>query len=424
MGVSRCRSTMRLFVVLPLLALCASGALPKGDTPLAKCPIAQKRSRSNSHQSVDMVFRNSCKFAVDLYWVDTDGQETQGDEISVGNTVERGTFPGHVFRARQQGSGILLFEEEAGESPLNSATIQTCIGAAAYKSKDSFKVSGQSAATMEQLLHDQAAACEPAGQSAKWSCVRTVSPIEVAARDGHKYGFHEDDKLASDSACKVHRKVGDTSDNGYSHKNHRDSIKRVTKGPGYLKMSIDPDLFQLIKWWSGNSSHFWLSESKTSRSYEKAESIAGCYANTHQFPFSRLDLDKFQRIRRGVVAHMKQVLEWWTERPLEHTSTYGMRIYHREAMLLNHVDRGDTHIASAVLQVHQTTDPNGGWPLEVVGEDGVVREVYLQPGEMVLYEGARLLHGRPMRFQGDHFGNIFTHFKPQVYDDNIDDDDL
>lgn len=39
-------------------------------------------------------------------------------------------------------------------------------------------------------------------------------------------------------------------------------------------------------------------------------------------------------------------------------------------------------------------------------------EVYLQPGQMVLYEGAWLRHGRPMRFKGDMFANIFTHFSP------------
>merc|ERR1712226_1400320 len=59
----------------------------------------------------------------------------------------------------------------------------------------------------------------------------------------------------------------------------------------------------------------------------------------------------------------------------------------RHAMLINHVDRGDTHIASAVLQVHQDCDEDGGWPLEVHSEDGEAYEVYLQPGEMVLYEG-------------------------------------
>ena len=30
----------------------------------------------------------------------------------------------------------------------------------------------------------------------------------------------------------------------------------------------------------------------------------------------------------------------------------------------------------------------------------------------VLYEGARIHHGRPMRLKGDEFGNIFTHFAP------------
>ena len=84
-------------------------------------------------------------------------------------------------------------------------------------------------------------------------------------------------------------------------------------------------------------------------------------------------------------------------------------------MLIDHVDRMDTHLArwllhaiscstrvtcgcwivggSAVLQVHQEVDSDGGWPLEVLLPDGNVGEVYLQPGEMVLYEGAWLRHG-------------------------------
>jgi hypothetical protein len=82
-------------------------------------------------------------------------------------------------------------------------------------------------------------------------------------------------------------------------------------------------------------------------------------------------------------------------------------------MLINHVDRADTHVASAVIQVAQTGIQQG-WPLEIMhpDADSSVAEVYLQPGELVLYEGARFLHGRPMRFNGDSFANIFSHFKP------------
>lgn len=56
-------------------------------------------------------------------------------------------------------------------------------------------------------------------------------------------------------------------------------------------------------------------------------------------------------------------------------------------------------LAPQVLQVHQEVDEDGGWPLEVLLPHGRVGEVYLQPGEMVLYEGAWLRHGRPMRFK-------------------------
>lgn len=52
-----------------------------------------------------------------------------------------------------------------------------------------------------------------------------------------------------------------------------------------------------------------------------------------------------------------------------------------------------TRGGSAVLQVAQTVDDHGGWPLEVLLPDGNVGEVYLQPGQMVLYEGAWLRHG-------------------------------
>ena len=66
-----------------------------------------------------------------------------------------------------------------------------------------------------------------------------------------------------------------------------------------------------------------------------------------------------------------------------------------------------SHSSPPLKQVHQVVDEDGGWPLEVLLPHGRVGEVYLQAGEMVLYEGAWLRHGRPMRFKGDEFANIF-----------------
>ena len=40
-------------------------------------------------------------------------------------------------------------------------------------------------------------------------------------------------------------------------------------------------------------------------------------------------------IQRAAAAEMRAVLEWWTGRSLKHTSTFGVRIYHRDSMLIN-----------------------------------------------------------------------------------------
>lgn len=40
------------------------------------------------------------------------------------------------------------------------------------------------------------------------------------------------------------------------------------------------------------------------------------------------------------------------------------------------------------------------------------RSLASQPGEIIFYESASVIHGRPESFQGDSFTNIFVHFAP------------
>ena len=115
---------------------------------------------------------------------------------------------------------------------------------------------------------------------------------------------------------------------------------------------------------------------------------------------------------------VKQVLmEWNGGIDLEFTAFYGIREYQRGAVLRNHVDRVDTHVYSVVLQVGQS-GIDSDWPLEVIGFDGKRYEITVQPGEMILYEGHRLMHGRPAPFNGTLFSNAFCHFKPIGWDWN------
>ena len=94
---------------------------------------------------------------------------------------------------------------------------------------------------------------------------------------------------------------------------------------------------------------------------------------------------------------------------LEPSAAYGLRDYQRGNTLRMHVDRVATHIVSSVLQVAQDVD--APWPLTVrcAGAD---HQVYLEPGQMVLYEGAACAHGRPEPLNGRSFVNLFVHYKP------------
>ena len=121
-------------------------------------------------------------------------------------------------------------------------------------------------------------------------------------------------------------------------------------------------------------------------------------------------------MRDMILEHMTPILEEWIggeERgtPLEYTSIYGMRIYTNGSMLMNHADRADTHAVSAILNVMQE-GIRKPWPLSIMGHDGLTHEITMEAGEMILYESARLVHGRPHAFDGDRYCNGFVHMRP------------
>jgi hypothetical protein len=63
-----------------------------------------------------------------------------------------------------------------------------------------------------------------------------------------------------------------------------------------------------------------------------------------------------------------------------------------------------------VINVDQQSDEP--WPLLILDHDDKEHNIVMRPGDMVLYESAKLLHGRPSEFLGSHYDNIFAHYKP------------
>ena len=58
-------------------------------------------------------------------------------------------------------------------------------------------------------------------------------------------------------------------------------------------------------------------------------------------------------------------MEEWSGLDLEMTAFYGVREYYGGNVLQNHVDRLDTHVISAIIQIDKDLGEEEDWLLEV-----------------------------------------------------------
>ena len=177
------------------------------------------------------------------------------------------------------------------------------------------------------------------------------------------------------------------------------SVTNYTKR-GFKKAELNKDLFsEIINFYSQNKND------------EKREHIDG---NFVYIPDSKEEGSKLielpNKLKEKVHKVLKEPLEKWSNTSLDPTFVYGIRVYQNGAVLVPHRDREETHIISAIINIDQ--EVNEDWPLII--EDHYYRkhELTLKPGEILYYESAKLLHGRPIPLNGKSFANIFCHYMP------------
>jgi prolyl 4-hydroxylase len=117
-----------------------------------------------------------------------------------------------------------------------------------------------------------------------------------------------------------------------------------------------------------------------------------------------------QTFNQDLLERLRAVHEEWCGLKLEPSACYGFRVYLPGAYLHNHVDREDTHIVSSAICVDK--DVWVPWPLHVIDIDGKESDVDLEPGEFVLYESAKISHGRPTPLKGRFHVGLFLHYRP------------
>ena len=180
-------------------------------------------------------------------------------------------------------------------------------------------------------------------------------------------------------------------------------IPAYTKA-GFCKSKLPDALFARIQ-------DFFVSNSKE----VKEEHVAGDFIindkETKATPSSLIDLST--ELRQDIHDNLKNSLEKWSGKELLPTFVYGIRIYHRGAILKCHRDRLATHIIGTIINVSQDVDED--WPLIIYDHQYRCHSILLKPGEVAFYESGSLVHGRPSPLNGDSFANIFCHFKPVDY---------
>lgn len=172
---------------------------------------------------------------------------------------------------------------------------------------------------------------------------------------------------------------------------------------GFKKSRMDPTLYERI-----------YAFYQKNLAQAQGETVPGGFIHgedPHQTASTVIELP--DELRNEIHASLIDELSEWSGAILEPTYVYGIRIYHRGAVLKMHRDRSQTHIISAIINVAQETD--NPWPLFIEDNYYRMHHIYLDPGEVVYYEGARLIHGRPEAFDGNRFANIFCHYQPQNF---------
>ena len=117
-----------------------------------------------------------------------------------------------------------------------------------------------------------------------------------------------------------------------------------------------------------------------------------------------------------IAEQMRPQLEAFCECTLQASAmAYGVRVYHRGAYMIDHVDRSNKFVVSATINVrHAIKDEwSGGWPLTLRApfrREAV--ELRHRPGQAVLYEGARLWHARPQPLADDAYYAFFVGMTP------------
>lgn len=160
-------------------------------------------------------------------------------------------------------------------------------------------------------------------------------------------------------------------------------------------MKTPPEVFKMI-------SEFW--EWNKDKETDEDWSVGSIFVNYWKNPTKMVQA---KQVHESIWETTNDIISEWTGQKLQESSVYGIRVYKEGTIIAPHVDKLP-HIGSAIINVAQDVDEP--WPLEFIGHDGIARNVTMEPGDMVLYEGHSVIHGECFPFYAIANTRIFHKF--------------
>ena len=177
---------------------------------------------------------------------------------------------------------------------------------------------------------------------------------------------------------------------------------------GFKKIKVPEDTWKLIL-----ETYALLKDKEVDEQFQGKETIIQGSGNS-----TILSMDHLPTLRSVIHQQLHKLHEDWAGIEIEPSFIYGIRSYKQAATLAMHKDRIETHHISSIILVDKDLtcgcehrEFGDDWGLQIIDHNGTEHTVYLEPGEMVLYESAICEHGRKEMYQGKFYNNFFVHYK-------------
>ncbi|CAL1162918.1 unnamed protein product [Cladocopium goreaui] len=178
----------------------------------------------------------------------------------------------------------------------------------------------------------------------------------------------------------------------------------MLKSPGFIRAGVMPsDVKQQL--------NGYLAKHRSRSFAETFDPLLGNQRKTKFLPLPPAWIKQAGFIDNSI----RPVLEKLSGQKMELVKIHpGIRIYEAGSTLMQHLDGPTTPLAVTLLL--SATEEGRSWHLEIGLGDGKAKPTPLAPGHMMVYEGARLPHGRSGSLKSGELALVFAYYRPLKYD--------